>query len=111
MDKEQLKKLAEVAGSREVCFSPLTKQLQGVPLVWFDEWQPHKDITQAFEVLEGLISSDGLVDYYHMVNDIGNTWRCFLHMAYDSIEICQSYSEESLPDAICKAVLKATEQG
>jgi hypothetical protein len=119
MTKEELIKLAEVAGydvcldSTEkmyLCYSEfrdlhtctLTITLEECPKSKsFKEWQPHKDIAQAFEVLEKypnhFLSSHNGHYICNILDSEGNTRAI-------------GYSSSVAPeDVICKAVLKALE--
>ena len=109
MDKEQLIKLAEIAGyefcdENDFCegsFWPTSEwEKKNGPgnEIDFDAWQPHKYIAQAFEVLEGC-------GYFYLIDNMGKDRY--------NIELNRSmyFEDMSLPEAICNAVLKATEQG
>ena len=112
MDKEQLIKLAVVAGYKVDYFGsgkiahfthPSTGQIHT-----FDAWQPHKDISQAFEVLEGCgLPYELRKGKFYSINP-PKKFSCVL---YTKGERALSSLYETLPEAICKAVLKATEQG
>jgi len=74
----------------------------------FRAWQPHKDIAQAFEVLEGLGNDNVFLSKSNIKTDV--SWEVEIWdigLEDESIIIVS----DSLTLAICKAVLKATEQG
>ena len=116
MDKEQLIKLAEVAGY-EVIQCDVQPEIWRAGIDGIDihtigvGWQPHKDISQAMELLEGLDCPEyswnvGGPDHAAKLPycEIGkNVYK----KSYDYVET----SAETLPEAICNAVLKAMEQG
>lgn len=101
MNKEQLKKLAEIAGYEKSVYTSMPNLLvhdMDYKNMTFSSWQPHKDIAQAFEVLEGLRYEYGISTYK------SNGYRMYL------VDIEDEYGESSesadnLPEAICRAVL------
>ena len=116
MDKEQLIKLAVVAGVAKHDCQLRTYSDGRVVLSIPDSsnpftgkssriWRPHEDIAQAFEVLEGLgqnydiCKSDYLTDSYRV------------EIFYDNFNEDIEEDGPTVPEAICNAVLKATEQG
>ena len=106
MDKEQLIKLAVVAGLKNA--EIMTDEISGEKFVSFlDEfdcwtfWRPHKDIAQSMEVLEG-------GDYGYQIH---YTKRDKLYRVRIKRKNVYWGHSKTLPEAICKAVLKATEQG
>ena len=71
-------------------------------------WQPDKDIAQAMEVLEGLGNDNVFLSKSNIKSDV--SWEVEIWdsgLDDESIIIVS----DSLTLAICKAVLKATEQG
>ena len=70
----------------------------------YSYWRPHEDLNQAFEVLEGLgqnydiCKSDYLTDSYRV------------EIFYDNFNEDIEEDGPTVPEAICNAVLKATEQ-
>jgi len=85
MDKEDLIKLAKIAG-------------YGLD---FNKWQPHKDISQAMEVLLATGKSY-CISHYKVGNPQYTRHLCEINGEYSG-----EYST-LLPEAICQSVLKAT---
>jgi len=119
MDKEQLIKLAVVAGVAEHDCQLRTYSDGRVELSIPDPsnpfagrssriWQPHEDIAQAFEVLEGWdYSGMKMLKSVPILVSISRCVQTETNFLQDEYEA----KGETLPEAICKAVLKATEQG
>jgi len=110
MDKEQLIKLAEIAGVK-VKWNDEHEWDDGAFMIQVEDndysyWRPHEDLNQAFEVLNSFDNWDmskgtvvGSKDIFHQIT------------INDSHDWYESKINESLPEAICNAILKATEQG
>jgi len=108
MSKEDLIKLAEVAGyklqwPRGITFESAEQQDQlfytsdkSNKHLELDQWQPHLDIAQAMEVLEAF-------DYYYEVRMFEGGYMIALDKRY--------YFTCKLPEAICQSVLRATTGG
>ena len=98
MTKQDLIKLAEVAGHEQ--------QVKEAGQ-WLRDWQPHIDIAQAFEVLEGF---NGIWD----ISSAHAEYECELFptnpIKTDKGNEFYSHISDSLPNAICQAVLKANKQ-
>ena len=118
MDKEQLIKLAVVAGYEfreaidESSHSSFEREEQLVHAtkssMCFYYWYPHKNIAQAFEVLEGWdYSGMKMLKSVPILVSISRCVQTETHFIQDEYEA----KGETLPEAICNAVLKATEQG
>ena len=95
MNKEQLKKLAEVAGK---------SIFQMMDYDGMKSWQPHKNIEQAFQVIDNY---DYFISRYKTLLE-GEPCPYFeVDIEVDKKEY--SAMAETLPEAICKAVLKAVD--
>ena len=106
MDKEQLIKLAEIAGRQVESDSrnKLPYYIEAFNTRKF--WQPHKDIAQAFECLEALgkdydMCKSSYLDHQYDVEIFAKD---------PSTEYIKTHAK-TINEAICNAVLKATEQG
>ena len=109
MDKEQLIKLADIAGVK-VKWNDEHEWDDGAFMIQVEDndysyWRPHEDLNQAFEVLEGLgqnydiCKSDYLTDSYRV------------EIFYDNFNEDIEEDGPTVPEVIGNAVLKATEQG
>lgn len=109
MSKDDLIKLAELAGYsckisvRRSRWNRLCKNNQ--IKIYFKDWQPNKDIAQAFEVLEGWRKFD-----------IHRSAFIKVRSDYNGGDYCVSLTTANvgsgrLPEAICQAVLKAQGEG
>jgi len=98
MNKQDLIKLAKIAG-HDFIVNLMDAEFEVL------NWNPHKDIAQAFEVLEGWRKLD-----------IENEAFIRVRSSYNGGDYCVSLTTANvgsgkLPEAICKAVLKAIEGG
>ena len=110
MDKEQLIKLAEIAGV-EVKWNDEHEWDDGAFMIQVEDndysyWRPHEDLNQAFECLEALgkdydMCKSSYLDHQYDVE---------IFAEEPSTDHIKTHAK-TINEAICKAVLKATEQG
>lgn len=105
MDKEQLVKLAEIAGVK-VKWNDEHEWDDGAFMIQVEDndysyWRPHEDLNQAFECLEK-------TGYKWTLQSVEDCMDKIVYVYAD--QIAQGYAA-TLAEAICNAVLKATEQG
>ena len=106
--EEQLKKLAVIANVS------LFSHEKGMRHVYPKDWRPHKDIAQAYEALNALITSFDNEHIYYRISGgrkgmVGST--SFMHIVTletDTMTWWEGEEASTLPLAICKAVLRAT---
>ena len=91
MKKEDLIKLAEIAGHA-------TQVMEAG--IWLQNWQPDKDIAQAFEVLDSYVNN-----FVSSHSDMG--FVCNIYATQNSRKQIAEGRGKTRPEAICQAVLKA----
>ena len=92
LTKDELIKLAELVGYGHPVY-----EKSGMLL----DWQPNKDIKQAMECLEKFCND-------WVLTPVGQSYNVYLPQADHNLEDVEMISN-TLPKAICKAILKALE--
>ena len=113
MDKEQLIKLAVVAGYAKKYIGSTGQRGSGDFYckdglgIEVQEWQPHKDIAQAMQLAQQA-QKKGIAEIVIHINSWD--WLTYIDSNFDE-HVLANDGTQNIEELICKAVLKATEQG